>query len=204
MLRSISYVASVQCLVSPSASRSGKRRCYPLRVERSVERESGFAKHPNNMFNPAPFAEATLVNELQKAAATKEAEIQGLKAKLDANKIAQKLAITEAVSAVEKERNELKNGLERAVLEKNLAEKSLKERYEVQIKEREEQIERLRDLKAKLSTKMVGETLEQHCEIEFNRIRATAFPRAYFEKDNDARSGSKGDYIFRDLELIRK
>jgi len=90
--------------------------------------------------------------------------------------------------------------LQRIELEKNLAEKLLKERYETQIKDRDEAIERLRDMKARLSTKMVGETLEQHCETEFNRIRATAFPRAYFEKDNDARSGSKGDYVFRDLD----
>ena len=141
-----------------------------------------------------------LGNELQKAASTKDAEIQGLKAKLDAIAVAQKLAITEAVGAVEKERDELKGGLERAELEKQLAEKSLKDKYETQIKDREDQIERLRDMKARLSTKMVGETLEQHCETEFNRIRATAFPKAYFEKDNDARTGSKGDYIFRDLD----
>ncbi|WP_353194105.1 DUF2130 domain-containing protein, partial [Pusillimonas noertemannii] len=79
-----------------------------------------------------------------------------------------------------------------------LAEKSLKDRYEAQLKDRDDQIERLRDMKARLSTKMVGETLEQHCETEFNRLRATAFARAYFEKDNDASGGSKGDYIFRD------
>ena len=100
----------------------------------------------------------------------------------------------------EKERDELKGCLERSELEKQLVEKSLKDKYETQIKDRDEAIERLRDLKARLSTKMVGETLEQHCETEFNRIRATAFPRAYFEKDNDARSGSKGDYIFRDAD----
>ncbi len=143
-------------------------------------------------------AEAKLVNELQMAAAMKDAEIQGLKATLDAIEVAQKLAITEAVSAVEKERDELKSGLNRAELEKQLAEKGLKDKYETQIKDRDDAIERLRDMKARLSTKMVGETLEQHCETEFNRIRATAFPRAYFEKDNDARTGSKGDYIFRD------
>jgi hypothetical protein len=145
-------------------------------------------------------AEARFVNELQKTAATKDTEIQGLKAKLDAIEVAQKLAITEAVSAVEKERDELKNGLQRVELEKQLAEKSLKDKYETQIKDRDDAIERLRDMKARLSTKMVGETLEQHCETEFNRIRATAFPRVYFEKDNDARTGSKGDYIFRDLD----
>ena len=145
-------------------------------------------------------AEAMLTNELQRAAAAKDAEIQGLKAQLDSIAMAQKLAITEAVGPVAKERDELKSGLERAALEKQLAEKSLKDKYETQIKDRDDAIERLRDMKARLSTKMVGETLEQHCETEFNRIRATAFPRAYFEKDNDARSGSKGDYIFRDLD----
>ncbi|MCA8290787.1 DUF2130 domain-containing protein [Burkholderia vietnamiensis] len=145
-------------------------------------------------------AEVKFVNELQRAAATKDAEIQGLKAKLDALEVAQKLAITEAVAVVEKERDELKSGLERAELEKRLAENSLKDKYETQIKDRDDAIERLRDMKVRLSTKMVGETLEQHCETEFNRIRATAFPRAYFEKDNDARTGSKGDYIFRDSD----
>jgi hypothetical protein len=145
-------------------------------------------------------AEAKLLNEMQKAAAAKEAEIQSLKAKLDSIEVTQRLAITEAVSVVEKERDGLKSGLARAELEKQLAEKSLKDKYETQIKDRDEAIERLRDMKARLSTKMVGETLEQHCETEFNRIRATAFPRAYFEKDNDARTGSKGDYIFRDID----
>lgn len=145
-------------------------------------------------------AEVRLTSELQSAAATKDAEIQDLKAKLDAIEVAQKLAITEALSAVEKERDELKSGLERAELEMQLAEKSLKDKYETQIKDRDDAIERLRDMRARLSTKMVGETLEQHCETEFNRIRATAFPRAYFEKDNDSRTGSKGDYIFRDSD----
>ena len=81
---------------------------------------------------------------------------------------------------------------------KDLAETALKDKYETQLKDRDAAIERLRDMKARLSTKMLGETLEQHCETAFNQIRATAFPRAYFEKDNDARSGSKGDFVFRD------
>ncbi len=143
-------------------------------------------------------AEARLLSELQMAAATKDAEIQGLKATLESIEVAQKLAVTEAVSAVEKERDALKNGLQQVELQKRLAEQALKDKYETQIKDRDDAIERLRDMKARLSTKMVGETLEQHCETEFNRIRAMAFPTAYFEKDNDARSGSKGDYIFRD------
>ncbi len=148
----------------------------------------------------AKLAEATLANQLQTAAATKDMEIQGLNAKLGAIEVAQKLAITEAVSVVEKERDKLKSGLERSELEKQLAETALKDKYETQIKDRDDTIDRLKDLKARLSTKMVGETLEQHCETEFNRIRSTAFPRAYFEKDNDARTGSKGDYIFRDSD----
>ena len=147
----------------------------------------------------AELVQAKLQNELQTTASEKNAEIQALKARLDATGVAQKLALNEAVAAVERQRDDLKNGLDRAQLEKQLAETALKERFEMQIKDRDDTIERLRDMKARLSTKMVGESLEQHCETEFNRIRATAFPRAYFEKDNDARSGSKGDYIFRDL-----
>lgn len=150
----------------------------------------------------AELAETKLAAELQKAASTKDSEIQDLKGKLDAVAVAKKLEIATAVSGVEKERNEFKNDLEKLALEKKLAETALKDKYETQIKDREEQIERLRDLKAKLSTKMVGETLEQHCEIEFNRIRATAFPRAYFEKDNDLQTGSKGDFIFRDSDEV--
>ncbi|HAS83230.1 MAG TPA: DUF2130 domain-containing protein [Verrucomicrobia bacterium] len=145
-------------------------------------------------------AEARLENELQRTAAAKDAEIQALKSKLDAVEDKQRIAINDALSPVEQERNNLKQNLERTRLEQDLATKSLKERYEMQLKEREDQIERLKDMKARLSTKMVGETLEQHCETEFNRIRATAFPHAYFEKDNDARTGSKGDYIFRDKD----
>lgn len=185
-------------------------------------------------------AELRAASELQRAAAAKDAEIQSLKAKLDAGEVARNLAVAQALNAVEKERDalanelrqarhdkqtaaslaeakfvnelqkavrvvevqrdELKSGLERAALEKQLAETSLKDKYETQLKDRDEAIERLRDMKARLSTKMVGETLEQHCETEFNRLRATAFPKSYFEKDNDARTGSKGDYIFRELD----
>ncbi|MDY7800497.1 DUF2130 domain-containing protein [Aeromonas caviae] len=148
----------------------------------------------------AQLAEAKRLSDLQNAAIIKDAEIQSLQAKLDAGKVAQQLALTQALSVVEKERDELKSGLERAAMEKLLAETALKDKYETQLKDRDDAIERLKDLKAKLSTKMVGETLEQHCEIEFNRLRSTAFPLAYFEKDNDARTGSKGDFIFRDLD----
>ena len=140
------------------------------------------------------------LNEIQSAAVEKEKALHNLQAKLREMEVSQKLAVTEAVKQVEQERDEFKNGLEQAQLKKALEEKALEERYQVQLKDREEQIERLKDMKAKLSTKMVGESLEQHCETEFNRIRATAFQNAYFEKDNDASSGSKGDYIFRDMD----
>jgi hypothetical protein len=179
--------------------------------------------------NAVELAQARVTNELQKSAASKEAELQELKAKLHETEVTrklavseamsakdseiyelktklselglvQKLAVSEAVSAVEKDRDHLKNELGRAELEKQLAEKSLKDKYETQIKDRNDEIDRLREMKSRLSTKMVGETLEQHCETEFNRIRATAFPKAYFEKDNDARTGSKGDFIFKDLD----
>ena len=150
--------------------------------------------------NAIELAKLKLVSESERTTASKDSEIQALKAKLETIEVTKKLAINEAVSQIEKERDELKGGLERVKLEKQLAEKSLADKYETQIKDRDDAIERLRDMKARLSTKMVGETLEQHCETEFNKIRATAFPRAYFEKDNDARTGSKGDYIFRDLD----
>lgn len=147
-------------------------------------------------------ADAKRLNELQSAASVKDAEIQSLKTRLEGIALAQKLAITEAVTVVEKERDELKSGLQRAALEKQLAETALRDKYETQIKDRDDAIDRLRDMKARLSTKMVGESLEQHCENEFNRSRAMAFPRAYFEKDNDVRTGSKGDYVFRDTDEI--
>ncbi|WP_249018974.1 DUF2130 domain-containing protein [Conexibacter sp. S30A1] len=137
---------------------------------------------------------------LQQAAAAKDAEIQELQAKLREGENARRLAIAEAVGATAQELTELRGALAQAKLEKELAEQALKDKYETQLKDRDEAIERLRDMKARLSTKMVGETLEQHCETTFNQLRATAFPRSYFEKDNDARTGSKGDYIFRDRD----
>ncbi|MFZ1616827.1 MAG: DUF2130 domain-containing protein [Flavobacteriales bacterium] len=148
----------------------------------------------------AQLAEEKLVNELQKAAATKDSEIQALRSKLENTGVTQQLAVTEAVQVVAKERDELKNGLKHVELEKHLAVTALKDKYDTQLKDRDDTIERLKDMKAKLSTKMVGETLEQHCEIEFEKLRATAFPKVYFEKDNDVKTGSKGDYIFRDAD----
>jgi hypothetical protein len=108
------------------------------------------------------------------------------------------LTVLEAVSRIEKQRSELQISLEVQKAEAKLIETTLKEKYQAQLLEKDEQIAYFKDLKSKLSTKMIGETLEQHCEHEFNSIRAAAFPNSYFEKDNDSKSGSKGDYIFRE------
>ena len=116
------------------------------------------------------------------------------------NEFDKKLAVSEAITELKEGYEKIKNNLDKVELQNELSEKSLKMRYEDQLKERDDLIERLRDMKIKLSTKMVGESLEQHCENEFNRLRATAFPNAYFDKDNDASFGSKGDYIFRDFD----
>lgn len=134
-----------------------------------------------------------------------------LEAKLAQSKTEQELAVARATAPIERERDSLKNSLvaaqneaklnlETANSRAKLSEAALITKYESALKLKEEENERLKDLKSKLSTKMVGETLEQHCQTEFNRIRTAAFPHAYFEKDNDARTGSKGDYIFRELD----
>jgi hypothetical protein len=130
----------------------------------------------------------------------KDAELSDLKSKLQAVESEKKLALTEAVNKVEKERDLLVGELKTKDTEKQLLETSLKEKFENELRSKDEMIAYYKDMKAKLSTKMVGETLEQHCEIEFNKLRATAFPSAYFEKDNDASSGSKGDYIYRETD----
>ncbi len=145
-------------------------------------------------------AGAKLEAEVQKISGEKNIEIQELKSQLEKLEDRYKLKTAEKVNEVEKERDGLKSDLEKSVLAKALSEKSLKDNYEQQVKDRDDTIGRLLDMKARLSTKMVGETLEEHCECEFNRIRATAFPNAYFEKDNDAKTGSKGDYLFRDSD----
>jgi hypothetical protein len=135
----------------------------------------------------------------------KEAEITQLKAKIDNVEVEKKLAINEAVQKVAKERDDLANDLKTKELEKQNLENSLKQQFstelqskDVIIKYKDDEIARVKDMKLKLSTKMLGETLEQHCETEFNKLRATAFQKAYFEKDNDSKSGSKGDFIYRE------
>jgi hypothetical protein len=136
----------------------------------------------------------------------KDTVIAELKGLVSAAATEKELAVTKAVSAVEKERDELKVKLSNEELDKQRIEASLKDKYETQIKDRDDAIERLKDMKAKLSVKLVGENLEQHCENEFNSVRAGQFPFAYFEKDNEAikdddeTKGTKGDYAYRDYE----
>ena len=137
----------------------------------------------------------------------RDMEIAQLKAKLDSGEKDRQLAVSEAVQEKEREIAEsreqiyvLTGKIETGEKESQLREKSLKESYEERLRMKDEQIAYYRDFKARMSTKMIGESLEQHCEIEFNRLRATGFQNAYFEKDNDARTGSKGDYIYRESD----
>ncbi|HFU76563.1 MAG TPA: DUF2130 domain-containing protein [Bacteroidetes bacterium] len=146
-------------------------------------------------------SESTLAEKL----ANKEAEIAEMKSKIQMAESQKKLEISEATKGLEKERDDLIHDLEIEEREKKLLEKTIEEKFSQQlvvkdetIRMKEDEIERLRDFKQKLSTKMIGETLEQHCEYEFNKLRATGFQDAYFEKDNDTRGGTKGDYIYKE------
>jgi len=143
---------------------------------------------------------AKIQQQLSATKSEKDAEIAALEAKIAAAVTEQKLAVTEALSAVEKERDTLANDLKGKDTEKQLLESSLRTQFETQLKSKDEMIEYYKDMKAKLSTKMLGETLELHCETEFNRLRPVAFKNAYFEKDNDASAGTKGDYIYRESD----
>jgi len=148
-------------------------------------------------------------NELQltEKLAIKDKEIAQMKSKIESAEIDKKLTVTEAVQKIEKERDELANNLKVKEAERQLFENSLKEKYSAElktkddiIKMKDDEISWRKDMKLKLSTKMIGETLEQHCETEFNKLRATAFQKAYFEKDNDVKSGSKGDFIYKETD----
>jgi hypothetical protein len=139
------------------------------------------------------------LSALEKVARKKDAEIERLKAELKSADVSSQLAIREALNAVEKERDDLARDLAISQSEQKLRESNLREQHGTEVKLLNETIDSYKDFKARLSTKMVGETLEQHCEIEFERLRAAGFQNATFGKDNDASSGSKGDYIFREF-----
>ena len=145
--------------------------------------------------------------ELAENLARKETEIAEMKSKIQNAETEKKLEVSEAIKKIEKERDDLTNDLKIKETEKELIEKSIKEQFtnklivkDETIKMKDDEIDRLKDFKQKLSTKMVGETLEQHCEVEFNKLRATAFQNAHFEKDNDSRGGSKGDFIYKETD----
>jgi hypothetical protein len=143
---------------------------------------------------------AKLQHERAEIVAAKDSQIAKLQASLDNSQLQKELALNQAVSRIEKERDELANRLQLQDHEQKVLASSLKDKYESELHSKDEMIAYYKDMKARLSTKMVGESLEQHCETEFNKLRPAAFPRAYFEKDNDARSGSKGDYIYREAD----
>jgi len=150
---------------------------------------------------------AKSISELAKLLADKEAEISTANSKIQNAEIVKQLEVSQAVKTIEKERDRFANELKIQKTETQLLEKSIKEQFTNKliiknetIKMKDDEIARLKDFKQKLSTKMVGETLEQHCETEFNKLRATAFQNAYFEKDNDARNGNKGDFIYKETD----
>ena len=155
--------------------------------------------------NAVKLAEADLRKITQDEIAKKDREIIVLQAKSKNTELEKKISVSEAIKSIEKERDDLANNVKIAALEKQNLENSLRQQFSTELKSRDEiiqykdeEIARVKDMKIKLSTKMLGESLEQYCEIEFNKIRATAFQNAYFEKDNDSSSGSKGDFIYRE------
>ena len=146
-------------------------------------------------------------NELLQLKTQNVNEVTQLQAKLENAEVAKKLAVTEAVKKKKKERDQLVNEVKAKDTDKQLLENTLKDKFSAELKTKDEiiklkdeEIALRKDMKLKLSTKMIGETLEQHCETEFNKLRATAFQNAYFEKDNDSKSGSKGDFIYKETD----
>ncbi len=154
--------------------------------------------------NAVELAQTKTKSELQEELTKKETEITKLQSQLQSqtqtSESDKRLALAEAVGRIEKERDQLAYELKNKESEKQAEVLRLNEKFQNELKTRDEMIAYYKDMKAKLSTKMVGETLEQHCEIEFERLRATAFQKAIFGKDNDASSGSKGDYIYRETD----
>jgi len=152
-------------------------------------------------------AKRDVMEQKAKEATDKDKQIQRLKNELEAERLKTEIAVKDATSPLEKQMLGLQNQVASAGTERELLEKSLSEKHQAELRSKDdmirmkdEEIELRKDMKLRLSTKMVGETLEQHCENQFNTLRATAFPNAYFEKDNDVVDGSKGDYVFRESD----
>ena len=171
------------------------------------EKNSAVELAESNIRNSAKDHLLKKEKEMNAILSSKDSEIAEMKSKIKNAEIQKELAIRKALKETEKQRDSLLNDLKSKDIERQLFEKSLNEKFQADlktkddiIKMRDEEIAFRKEMKQKLSTKMIGETLEQHCEIEFNKLRATAFQNAYFEKDNDSRLGSKGDYIYRETD----
>ncbi|KZR64314.1 DUF2130 domain-containing protein [Prochlorococcus sp. MIT 1306] len=162
-----------------------------LAIEKSI-------KNINQSLLELEKAKAESERDLKQKSSEKDIQIKGLKEQVSNSDLEKELAIERATKSMDEEIFELKSELKTKGIEGELSEKMVKEKYESIISDKDEVIERLKDMKIRMSTKMIGESLEQHCENEFNKIRALAFPSAYFEKDNDVSSGSKGDYIYKE------
>ena len=152
-------------------------------------------------------AEAKIIEQKDSEFANKDKQIERLKGDLQKKEMEIKIAVSDATNPLQSQLLELQNRVNNADTEKSLMEKTLTEKHQIELKAKDQiiqmkddEIELRKDMKMKLSTKMLGETLEQHCELQFNKLRSTAFPRAYFEKDNDASKGTKGDYIFKETD----
>lgn len=152
-------------------------------------------------------AEAKIIEQKDSQFANKDKQIERLKGDIQKKEMEIKIAVSDATNPLQNQLLELQNRVNNADTEKSLMEKTLTEKHQIELKAKDQiiqmkddEIELRKDMKMKLSTKMLGETLEQHCELQFNKLRSTAFPRAYFEKDNDASKGTKGDYIFKEAD----
>ena len=158
------------------------------------------AEFENELHERLKESEKQAAADKELALAKTATEIEQLKSQLKAAETEKELAVAKALAPIEKERDQLASDLKAKTSEAQLRETSIVAQYKGALKLKDDEIQQLKDMKAKLSTKMIGETLEQHCQNSFNQIRMAAFPNAYFEKDNDARTGSKGDYIFRECD----
>ena len=181
-----------------------------LKIQMMEDRQNKEARIQDleSKLNIAEEKKSNALNELTNKASNKinllNNEVNKLKEEIERQSIISDLSlknkVNEAVNNLEKEKALLINNIEKMKLKQSINEKVIEEKFKNKITERDLTIQELREMKSKLSTKMVGETLEIHCETQFNLNRATAFKNSYFEKDNDASSGSKGDYIFRELD----
>lgn len=189
-----------------SIAEQQKQSAVDLAVEKT---KSSLQEQLSSKENEIIQLKANSKSELTEKLAKKDAELAQVNSKIQNAETEKKLAVSEATKEIEKERDNLANDLKIKDKEQELLKKSIEEQFSTKligkdetIKMKDDEIERLRDFKQKQSTKMVGETLEIHCETEFNKIRTTAFPNAYFGKDNDSSSGTKGDFIFRETDAL--